>query len=375
MRAHARRTWIAVGVLAAVAAGGMVVALISGSHGATSRTDSGGHAFAGLVATAAAPAPSCDRVASPTGSNAAAGTLAHPFRTAQRLVSSLSAGMTGCLAPGTYVQDVTVSVGGASADHRIVLTSLDPFRPATILGRMYVARGAAYVTVIGLRLDGRNAADLPSPTVDAGHVTFSDDDVTNDNTNAVCFIVGSNIGYGAGDDFLADHDVVHNCGELATRDRQSPDPGSGFYEHAFYMENTTGFRITQTIMYAIADRCVQLYPHAVDGEVDHDLCVGAGTGVIVDATSSGNTITRNIITGASVQGGIAQGSTLVGGANVADRNVLWDDDPATYQVHGGDLEVTGVLAVNPEFTDPEARDYRLRPGSPAVGYGPRSIQP
>ena len=375
MRGHGRGRRIVAGLLAAGVAAGLAVALARASQGSHADPAPPRHAFAGVLATAAAATPNCERVASPFGSDSATGTPGDPFRTAQRLVSSLSAGMTGCLAPGTYAQDVTVAAGGDNETSRVVLTSLDPSQPATIVGRFYVAKTAPYLTVTGLRLDGRNATLLPSPTVDAGHVTFSDDDVTNENTNSVCFIVGSNVGFGAGDDFLADHDVVHNCGDLATRDQQSPDPLTGFYEHAFYMENTTGFRITQTIMYAISNRCVQLYPHAVDGEVDHNLCVGAGTGVIVDATSSGNTITRNIITGASVQGGIAQGSTLTGGGNVAGQNVLWDDDPPLYQVGGGGLVVTGVLAAEPEYTDPSANNYRLEPGSPAAGYGPDSIQP
>jgi hypothetical protein len=375
MRGHGRGTTIAALLLVAGIAGCLAIGLAWASLGSSPGPVAPQHAYAGPLATAAAPVPSCDRVASPFGSDSATGTPSDPFRTAQRLVSSLSAGMTGCLAPGTYAEDVTVAAGGTGETDRVVLTSVDPFEPATIAGRFYVAHSAAYTTVTGLRLDGQNPTDLPSPTVDADHVTFSDDDVTNDNSNAVCFIVGSNIGYGPGDDFLADHDVVHNCGVLATRDQQSPDPLSGFYEHAFYMENTAGFRITQTIMYGIANRCVQLYPHAVDGEIDHNLCVGAGTGVIVDSTSSGNTITRNIITGASVQGGIAQGSTLVGGGNVADQNVLWDDDPDLYQVHGGDLVVTGVLGADPQYTDATSGNYRLQPGSPAAGYGPDSIQP
>jgi hypothetical protein len=325
--------------------------------------------------TAAAPAPACDLVASPDGSDSAAGTPADPFRTPRRLVAALAAGETGCLAPGTYAGRLTIAHGGTGDADRIVLTSLDPSRPATIAGRLYVRRGADYVTVSGLHLDGRNPAGLPSPIVDANHVTFSDDDVTNHNANAVCFIVGSNAGYGAGNHFLAVRDVVHNCGDMATRSQQSPDPETGFYEHAFYIENSTGFRITQTIMYAISNRCVQLYPDAVGGMVDHNLCDGAGTGVIVDAGSSGNEITRNIITGAVVQGGIAQGSTLQGTGNAADDNVLWDNNVNLYQVDGGLFEVSGVQTVDPMYTDASAHDYRLQAGSPAAGYGPDSIQP
>ena len=60
------------------------------------------------LALAATPAhaagTTCDRVAAPSGSDAAAGTESAPYATAQKLADSLSAGQTGCLRAGTYRQ-------------------------------------------------------------------------------------------------------------------------------------------------------------------------------------------------------------------------------------------------------------------------------
>ncbi|MFZ0974402.1 MAG: hypothetical protein WAN22_19385, partial [Solirubrobacteraceae bacterium] len=42
----------------------------------------------------------CNLVASPSGSDSASGTVSAPFQTAQKLVSSLTPGETGCLEAG-----------------------------------------------------------------------------------------------------------------------------------------------------------------------------------------------------------------------------------------------------------------------------------
>jgi hypothetical protein len=126
MTGHGGRRRIIVGLLAAGIAGCLAVALTWASPGSQADPASSPHGFAGVLATTAAAVATCDRVASPLGSDSATGTPADPFRTVQRLVSSLSAGMTGCLAPGTYPEDVTVAAGGAGETGRVVLTSVDP---------------------------------------------------------------------------------------------------------------------------------------------------------------------------------------------------------------------------------------------------------
>src|SRR4051794_37541802 len=82
--------------------------------------------LAAAAALAFAPAASadvtCSKVASPSGSDSAAGTEAAPFHTANKLVRSLSAGDVGCLRAGTYAEDVTVTSGGA-ANAPVTLTS------------------------------------------------------------------------------------------------------------------------------------------------------------------------------------------------------------------------------------------------------------
>src|SRR5881227_2453773 len=87
----------------------------------------------------------CGKVAAPSGSDSAAGTVAAPYRTVQKLVDSLSAGQTGCLRGGNYSENVEVRSGG---------TSSAPLRvtgyhgeKATVVGEFEVHKGAPFVVV------------------------------------------------------------------------------------------------------------------------------------------------------------------------------------------------------------------------------------
>ena len=71
----------------------------------------------------ASAATTCDRVASPSGSDGGAGTLQSPYRSAQKLVDSLAAGQTGCLRAGTYTQLVLSFHHGGSSGAPVTLTS------------------------------------------------------------------------------------------------------------------------------------------------------------------------------------------------------------------------------------------------------------
>ena len=78
----------------------------------------------------------CDRYAATSGSDSAAGTAAAPYRTAQKLADSLSAGQTGCLVAGVFNESLRLDHGG-SPGNPIRLASA-PGGRATLVGRLYV---------------------------------------------------------------------------------------------------------------------------------------------------------------------------------------------------------------------------------------------
>ena len=182
-------------------------------------------ALAAALAPAARAAVTCDRYASPAGDDAAAGTAAAPLRTAQKLVSGLTAGQTGCLLPGTYSEDVKVASGGAPGAP--ITLAAGPQGGATLVGRLWVSDSANDVVVRDLTLDGRNGGNLPSPSVNGDRVSFVANDVSNGNTT-ICFDIGSVIGYGVAHNVLLEGNRIHNCGILPPQN----------HHHGVFLENS-----------------------------------------------------------------------------------------------------------------------------------------
>ena len=324
-------------VLAAISAA-CVTALGTGTSGATT---------------------TCDLVASPTGSDAAAGTVAAPFETAQKLVNSLAPGQTGCLERGTYAEDVTLRHGG-TAGAPMTVTSY-PGQTATILGRLYVAEGADYTTFTGLDLDGANPQQMESPTIDANHVTFSYDDITNDHTG-ICFGIGSAT-WGWATDTLITHDRVHDCGQLPATNLQ----------HAFYIGGATDTTIEWSLIYANADRGIQLYPEAIGTTIDHNIIDDNGEGILIAGTdgvaSSYTNVYDNVISNATqrhdVESFWSAGNPL-GVGNTVHNNCLWGGREGTIDTSSGGYTASNNVTANPDFANEAAHHYAMSPSSPCL---------
>ena len=162
-------------------------------------------AIAAVLGFGAAPSDatvSCDRYAATSGSDSAAGTSAAPFRTAQKLADSLSAGQTGCLSAGVYKEDLRLNHGGVPGSP-IRLTSA-PGSRATLVGRLYVPDTSNDAVFADLNLDGTNSGNLSSPMVAGDRITFTGNDVTDKHTS-ICFGLGSDSGWGTAVDVVIDN--------------------------------------------------------------------------------------------------------------------------------------------------------------------------
>jgi hypothetical protein len=317
-----------------------------------------------VVATALiGPAPSaqagtaCTLVASPTGSDSNPGTLAAPLQTAQKLVSSLQPGQTGCLRAGTYTESVSFRKAG-TASAPITLTNY-PAEAAEIVGRVYVAEGADYTTVTGLKLDGVNAARQQSPMIDANHVTFSYDDVTNDHTS-ICFGIGSAT-WGWSTDTLITHSRVHDCGEM------TPDDN---YQHGFYIGGATDTTIEWSMIYDNAARGIQLYPEADYTTIDHNIIDSNGTGIIISGTdgvaSSYNDIYDNVISNATQRHDVESwwpAGNPVGVGNTVHNNCVWGGREGTIDSSGGGFTAQNNIDVNPQYANGSVQNYAMSPSS------------
>ncbi|MDX6491613.1 MAG: hypothetical protein QOD43_1858, partial [Gaiellaceae bacterium] len=126
----------------------------------------------------------CTRSVSPSGIK--------PYRSVQALVDSLRPGQTGCLKPGLYRQNVVFRRGGSGDARRITLSGALGGR-AVLLGTVEVVRGANFVTISNLSLNGRVVPGIPSPQVNGNDVTLRNLDITNEHTG-ICIVVGGAAG-------------------------------------------------------------------------------------------------------------------------------------------------------------------------------------
>ena len=160
-----------------------------------------------LVAGSASSTSPCDRYASPSGDDGAAGTIAEPYRTVDKLVNSVTSGETGCLlgypdgsppsAAGFYEEGpIDIDVAG------ITLRSADGHL-AQVKGALSVS--ADDVTLSHLVLDGRNASGDASPLITGSNVVLSHSNVTTRNT-ADCIEVT-----GGAQQVSITHNRIHDC--------------------------------------------------------------------------------------------------------------------------------------------------------------------
>jgi len=337
-----------------------------------------------LTAVAAAPAAdaaSCSRVASPLGSDGGVGSEAQPFKTAQRLADSLAPGEVGCLRAGSYSGGLSITKGGSSDSQRVTLRPY-PSENVTLAGRVVVKKGADFVTVEGLNLDGRNTNTLPSPTINANDVTFARNDITNSHT-AICFVVGaSNVDnsatYGRAARTVIELNKIHNCGKLPATN----------HHHGIYVEGADDTRIAGNWIYDNADRGIQLYPDAQRTTIVNNVLDGNGSGIIFSGdqgvSANDTTAQNNIITNSKLRynaeswypDGTPQGRNNTLRQNCVHGAARTDYGTAGIATGDGGFTATNNTTANPQYLNPTGKDFRIGSSSPCAGvYSPSNPVP
>ncbi len=317
-------------------------------------------AVSGLLASGAgadSTPTACNRFAAPDGSDAATGSAAAPFRTASMLASSLTPGQVGCLRSGTYGGGLRINHGG-SPGAPIVLRSY-PGERALITGRMYVPQGSDYVTFADLSFDGNlqsGSERLPSPTVDANHVTFESDDVTNDHTE-ICFDIGSSV-WGKADSTYIVGNRIHDCGVIPATNHQ----------HGIYVQDATNTHVVGNLISHNADRGIQLYPSSTGGVITDNVISENGEGVIFSGaggvTSSGNLLERNLVVNSLIRSDVESwypSGTPQGVGNLVRSNCV--SARGIDSSSGGFSVQANVTAASGELSPTAAGGYRPLPGS------------
>lgn len=328
----------------------------------------------------------CDRWASPSGNDAAAGSEAAPYLHVTYLLLQLGEGQTGCLKDGEYNTgadaNVTVQTPG------VTLASA-PGERATLKTRLWIKQGADGVTVVNLNLVGLGT--LPSSTVNANGVLFTGNDVTNQH-ETICLNVGSKEGYGEAAGTVIEWNRIHDCGRLPATNQ----------DHGIYVDGATDTVVRNNWIYDNADRGVQLFPSSQGTEVSQNIIDGNGTGVIISGNgtwaSSNNLVEDNVITNSQVRWNVESDwpGGLVGTGNFVRANCLYASNPraiaepdeygyfnefAGLQQPSGNPDSNGegftaeendLSPDAPEYINRAGSDFNLQPGSPCAGKGPET---
>jgi hypothetical protein len=341
-----------------------------------------------LSPSTARAAVTCDRYAAPTGSNANAGRVAAPFRSAQRLAASLAGGGTGCLAGGTYVGNVIVTAGGSAA-RPLVLTTTPGSSPATLKAIIEIRDTANHVTLDRLRLDGRNppTANATQVMIFGDYVTLSNSEVFNGGQR-ICVGTGDSRGlYGVARYPVIVRNRIHDCGNRLTG---SPSYPSG---HGLYLQADRHARIAHNYIYDLnfggttGGRGIQLWPDSQNAVIEHNVVDNANQWSIIISGGGGNA--TGVTRGTKVRNNIF--------SNPVEHNVTsawWGTDPqagievtdnCVFNAPGGNFAFTSWLgkfsylearnvSSDPQYVDRAGKDFRLRTGSPCTGKGPTRVR-
>ncbi len=235
-----------------------------------------------------------------------------------------------------------------------------PGEAATIVGRFWIAQGSDHVTVAGLSLDGKNADNLPSPTINANDSTFSNDDVTDEHTS-ICFDVGST--WGSADNTLITRDRIHDCGVMPAAN----------HDHGIYVDDATNTRIEWNLIYDNADRGVQLYPNAQNTTIDHNVIDGNGEGIIFSGddglASNHANVYANVITNSRLRHDVESywpSGNPVGVGNLLHNNCVWGGAEGTIDTSAGGFSALSNRTADPQYVNASSHDYHLKPGSPCL---------
>jgi Right handed beta helix region/Protein of unknown function (DUF1565) len=307
------------------------------------------------------------RFVSPSGSDAAAGTAAKPWRTIQKALETLQPGETAVVRKGVYSESLVMRrAGRASAP---ITVRAYPGETAVVrpAGRgeldypLRITSGAAYFRFAGFLIE-----DAPLDTTVNVYVAAQDKPYPHDVEISGCEIRGS-----TGTGVL----VEPNASRVEVLRNVVHDNGIGTeHQHqGIYFQGTDGV-IAGNVVYGQPNGFgIQVRAGADRVRVVGNTTVGnLLSGIVVENTAARVTVVNNIsaFNGGWAIRGYDSGDGPVLPGNVARNNLGFRNEDGEFANSGRPVIDFGENVIaDPKFVDRAAHDFRLRPNSPARGKG------
>lgn len=323
--------------------------------------------FAVANCATAAAATTCDRVASPSGSDVTGdGSAANPFHSVTRLDASLSAGQTGCLRSGTYGDTGTTHEIAADgvAGAQITITAY-PGEQVKLIGLVDVK--GSYTTLSHLAIDGSNTLyTAQGPAVSESLEINGHDDILEHSeyyqSQAALRSDGIGIGFnGTGDRTIVRYNRIHDVGQRKA------------FDHLIYLAHGNGVQIYDNWMWNDPHGFgVQAYPAPTNAHIFNNVIDSAGSGLLIGG-ASGTDVDHNVISNSTglVDAGLAQGVAVdpyKPGPGDSFHDNLSFNNPGGTSI-SSEISLSNNTTGDPQFVSAGTRDYRVSAGSPASSWG------
>jgi len=324
--------------------------------------------FAVVSSAPAGAAVTCDRVASPAGSDVSGdGSAANPFLSVSHLDASLSAGQTGCLHAGTYGDFGTAHhlVTNGAPGAPITITSY-PGEQAKVVG--WVDLKASYTTLSHLSIDGSNTlyvseregTSCPYPVSQGMNIDGHDDVLEHsDFYQSQATLRGNGIGigwHGQADRVIVRFNRIHDVGQCMA------------YDHLIYLAHGDKAQIYGNWMWNDPHGFgVQAYPAPTNARIFSNVIDSTGSGLTING-ASGTEVDHNVISNSTglVNAGLVQGVAIQawtpGPGDSAHDNLSFNNSGGpTYNT--GELSLSNNATGDPQFANAGAHDYRVTSSS------------
>ena len=311
----------------------------------------------------------------PNGSDSNPGTRAEPFRTLARAAQVVTPGTTVHVAPGIYSGGVRTTASG-TLEARIIFQSTERWG-AKIVPPLDARQSAAwdnrgnYVDIIGFEIDGtqyQSGMKWLSGIYNGGsHNGVHGNRIHHIGNDVPCEPKGgSGIGidsYYKGVDVAVTGNHVHDIGPPGCR-----------HMHGIHVSTTASVR--GNVVYRVSGAGIHLWHDANRVTVRGNTVAASGTGIVVGGGDfyhskgpNDHTHVSNNIVYDNDNGILEQGA--IGRHNSFRNNLVYQNAGDDWKLSPG-REHVGSISAPPQFVEYSASgtpDFRLRPGSPAIGQG------